>query len=230
MSIKNEELIKKYEKLVDSLLRRMDIPNRMDYEDLKQEGYLGLLQAANRYKPNKKIKFITFAYYYIKGAMLRYVYANKYLEHVPVKHLEFAKIIRDYIKRNPTKELDKQDIITGTGLTERQVEKGLGIFSRTPDYAPLTYNEKEDSSFIKATEEVDRQILRKKLFRLCQLRLTERQREIVYKHYGLDDGEFKSFQDIANELGISVQRVHDCCATAIKKLHNRKEKLRDVYI
>lgn len=230
MLIKEEVIINKYKKLVDSLLRRIEIPNGMEADDLRQEGYFGLLQAARRYKPNTKIKFITFAYYYIKGAMLRYVYENKYLEHVPVRHLEFAKTIRDFIRKNPTAENDMEELIRGTGLTEKQIERGLEVSARTPDYVPLTYNEREDSSFIESIADIDRQILRKKLFRLCQIGLTERQREIVYKYYGLDNGEFKSFQNIANELGLSVQRVRDCCATAIKKLHNRKEKLRDVYI
>lgn len=230
MSIKDENIINKYRKFVESILRHIEIPRGMDVDDLRQEGYLGLLLAAKRYKSDTKIKFTTFAYYYIKGLMLRYIYANKYLEHVPVRHLEFAKMIRDFVRKNPMAEDDKEKLIQGTGLTEKQIKNGLEVSTRASKYVPLTGNEREDSGFIESVADLDRQILRKRLLKLCQLGLTERQREVVYKHYGLIDGKVKSFQDIADELGVSAQRVRACCAAAVKRLYKRKERLKDVHI
>lgn len=45
----------------------------ISYEDLRQEAWIGLLNAAKNYDPNIKAKFSTYAYYYIRGNILHYI-------------------------------------------------------------------------------------------------------------------------------------------------------------
>jgi RNA polymerase sigma factor (sigma-70 family) len=47
--------------------------NHVSHEDLIAEGSLGLITALNKYDPEKKVKFSTYAYYWIKNKMLSYV-------------------------------------------------------------------------------------------------------------------------------------------------------------
>jgi RNA polymerase sigma factor FliA len=47
--------------------------NHIEYRELFQEGYLGLLEAAKSYDPNKKVQFSTYANWRIMGAMLDYL-------------------------------------------------------------------------------------------------------------------------------------------------------------
>lgn len=65
-------LIKNHLKLVDIISGRMvtQVPAFMNRDDIKSAGMMGLIDAANKFKPEKKILFKTFAEYRIRGAIL----------------------------------------------------------------------------------------------------------------------------------------------------------------
>lgn len=58
--------------LVKSIARRIStkLPRHYELEDLVSDGVVGLLSAAERFDPNRGVKFETFATYYIKGSIL----------------------------------------------------------------------------------------------------------------------------------------------------------------
>ena len=75
-------------------LRKLDDP-----DDLAQWGYIGLLQAIPEYKPDKGANFLTHAYYYILGAMLRGTPGAFYVpEHMREKVREYRQFIEQYQK------------------------------------------------------------------------------------------------------------------------------------
>jgi RNA polymerase sigma factor (sigma-70 family) len=65
-----------WDKLILNILKPFISYSRNDplisVEDLKQEAWIGLLTAAEKFDPSKSTKFVTFAYYYIYGRILRY--------------------------------------------------------------------------------------------------------------------------------------------------------------
>lgn len=68
----NNETIQRYMPLVKSIARRISskLPRHYDFEDLISDGVVGLLSAAERFDPERGVKFETFATYYIKGSIL----------------------------------------------------------------------------------------------------------------------------------------------------------------
>lgn len=66
------QLIHDHLYLVDIIARRMvtQVPSFMNRDDIKSAGMLGLLDAANKFDPDKNILFKTFAEYRIRGAIL----------------------------------------------------------------------------------------------------------------------------------------------------------------
>lgn len=66
------QLIHEHLYLVDIIARRMvtQVPSFMNRDDIKSAGMLGLLDAANKFDPDKNILFKTFAEYRIRGAIL----------------------------------------------------------------------------------------------------------------------------------------------------------------
>ena len=64
--------IKKYLPMVRAIARRIStkLPRHYDMEDLVSDGVMGLMAAADRFDPERGVKFETFATYYIKGAIL----------------------------------------------------------------------------------------------------------------------------------------------------------------
>ncbi len=65
-------LIKEHLPLVDIITGRMvtQVPSFMNRDDMRSAGMMGLIDAANKFRPEKKILFKTFAEYRIRGAIL----------------------------------------------------------------------------------------------------------------------------------------------------------------
>lgn len=68
----DDAAIKQYLPMVRAIARRLStkLPRHYDVEDLVSDGIMGLMAAADRFDPERGVKFETFATYYIKGAIL----------------------------------------------------------------------------------------------------------------------------------------------------------------
>jgi len=71
-----EKLYQDYLPLIKSIASRYK-KGRVSFEDLVQEGFLGLFEAEKRFDPSKKIKFSTYAFYWIKKRILEAIQKEK---------------------------------------------------------------------------------------------------------------------------------------------------------
>ena len=69
--VDRDELVERYRPYVYSIVKQVSssFPFRIDFEELVGYGMVGLLEAAERYDPRRKVSFITFSHYRIKGAV-----------------------------------------------------------------------------------------------------------------------------------------------------------------
>ncbi len=82
-----EELILGYRALVYWLARKLQVaPSR--YPDLVQEGSLALINAVDHYDRDRKIKFITYAYYRVRGAMVNFLQRVEAKAPLPVEEMD----------------------------------------------------------------------------------------------------------------------------------------------
>ena len=100
------ENILKYENLVNKVAHRY--ANFSNFEDLKQEGMIGLLKALENYKPNNNTKFSTYAYLWIKGEILEHLRCDKNIK-ISKELLSLSKeititeeILRNKLNKEPT--------------------------------------------------------------------------------------------------------------------------------
>ena len=104
------EKILEYEKLVNKIAYQYS--SFSNFEDLKQQGMIGLIKALDNYKPNKDTKFSSYAYLWIKGEILEYIRCDKNIK-ISKELLSLSKeitisneILRNKLDREPTiKEL-----------------------------------------------------------------------------------------------------------------------------
>lgn len=96
MDLFNENLY-----LVDKIVNKLNY-GYVPKEDLKQAGLMGLHQATKNYKPNEKVKFSTYATYYIIGAIKKELRENKLIK----LNKKIYKIIK-IIKENQTLTIDE---------------------------------------------------------------------------------------------------------------------------
>lgn len=66
-----EELVERYRPLVNSIVGRIlrSLPVQIEFQEAVSYGIVGLLEAADRFDPRRKVSFVTFAYYRIRGSV-----------------------------------------------------------------------------------------------------------------------------------------------------------------
>lgn len=69
--VDRDELVERYRPYVFSIVKQVlqKFPVKVDFEELVSYGMVGLLEAADRYDPRRKVSFVTFSHYRIKGAI-----------------------------------------------------------------------------------------------------------------------------------------------------------------
>ncbi|MBI1831965.1 MAG: sigma-70 family RNA polymerase sigma factor [Planctomycetes bacterium] len=126
-----EELILNNLFLVRHILGRMKarLPRHIDVENLEAAGTLGLVEAANRYEPDRGVAFKTFAYTRIRGAIYDELRRNSMF---PQEMLERIALVQDTL-RTLSPPVQIADIARKTGLTEDDVNECLAAIrmSRT---------------------------------------------------------------------------------------------------
>jgi len=134
-----EKLYQDYLPLIKSVASRYK-KERVSFEDLIQEGFLGLLEAKKRFDPSKKVKFSTYAFYWIKKKILEAIQKERIqsLDSVELNEeiLESSIIEKTYESENleifPDKNLTPLEqkvfkLYFQQGKTLSQIAKELGI-------------------------------------------------------------------------------------------------------
>ena len=108
-SFARDTLVLKNEGLVSSVAKRYNVSNLLDFQDLQQEGYFGLIKAIEKFQPNKGFKFSTYATWWIRQSIQRAVSDNNRLIRIPVHIQEdlqrinkAKKILEQELSKEPT--------------------------------------------------------------------------------------------------------------------------------
>lgn len=227
MALNNTSLINHYLRRVLPIIK-----TKHSWEDLWQEGFLGLCKATDNYKPELGYSFSTYALKCIKNKIYRYIARDNFFlsagHHTAEKVISLRKLLQQYPERTIyDKEFicDKLQINPDTydGLLKLALAKPLSI-SEFPTVVDA-YTAISDCSD-KANEQFNKRILRK-LFKV----LTPFQSKVLALRYGLEDGSTYNAKQIANKLNIPEYKVYNTTKSAKKKLKEYKDaKYIDLYI
>lgn len=232
----NEKKLAK-ERIVGALQRYvLSIANKYAHEDnlmdIISEGNIGLMRAIDEYDINSTVKFTTYAMYWIRKTIMGYITVDEPIV-APNNAIKLAtyvpKIRQEFWNENyrqPTTE-EIQNIL---------FEKYHLNFSNKEDlaqYQPMSIDEKyeddddgqefmESSAYTSKTATCDTDKFAKSddakvIVKRVLSTLRESDAYIVKCIYGID-GEAKSMDDIAAEVGISHERVRQITVNSVKKL------------
>jgi RNA polymerase sigma factor for flagellar operon FliA len=186
--------------IVGKLLAQL--PTGMDVENLEAAGTLGLVEAANNFDPERGIKFDTYAFTRIRGAVLDELRRNSPL---PQQMMERVSKLRKVYKEFPP-PVTVENLMAATGLKEEEVLDGLAAFRMTRMLSFDGAKEPAGTRLDRRDDQPDKHAERaeqQKLMAQAIVALPERERMAVTLYY-LEDLRLK---EIGQLLGLSESRV-----------------------
>ncbi|MEF3255836.1 MAG: RNA polymerase sigma factor RpoD/SigA [Deferribacterales bacterium] len=206
--------------------------------DLINQGNLGLVEAAKRFDPDKGVKFISYAVWWIRQAMIQLLAEQSGTVKLPIKQASLLYRINGAIE-NLSKELHREptaeEIAEYLKIDKETVENILMVSknylsfeSPIKDGEDRTFLDLLESKTIKVEDEVINSTLKSTLQSLIQ-DLDEREANILRMRYGLDGETPMTLEEVGAILNISRERVRQIEARALAKLRKKaiKKRLQD---
>ncbi len=229
-----------WQKLVESNLRLVvNIAKRylrrgLPMPDLIEEGNIGLMKAAERFKTEKGCRFSTYATYWIRQSIDRAIANQSHTVRLPIHiNTDLSKLKRASRELQLTlnREPDVEELSEKTGLSGRYVKKlnristrDLPLENRDPDKTEQSLLERiEDTKYQTAFDMICEKRLTQKVTTWLN-GLGEQEKKIIRSRFGFDDGAPKTLETIGMSVGVTRERVRQIEAKALGKLRDMAEE------
>ncbi len=220
------------------LISRKYISSGLPLPDLINEGTIGLIEAAKRFDPERGVKFITYAVWWIRQSILYAIAEKSGIIRLPPKQVALVYLIKKKIQ-TLTQKLGRapmlDEVADEINLPVSEIESLLTITQSVLSLDPSPEDEDENGYAISVVDQnaipVDDKVMEDSFVNEVELLLTcldDREKEIMKLHYGLD-GTMLTLQQIGDRFGLTRERIRQIEQRAIKKLKRLalKNNLRD---
>jgi RNA polymerase sigma-32 factor len=228
-----QELVLSHLRLVVSIARGY-LGYGLPHADLIQEGNIGLMKAVKRFDPNQGVRLVSYAMHWIKAEMHEYILKNWRL--VKVATTKAQRKLFFNLRSNKTgldamtptqidalaKLLDvkREEVIEmETRLSGRDIALEAPTDDEDDKFSPIAYLSSDLSEPTKVLEAEQVTRLQSEGLESALSKLDARSRRIVEARWlANDDGSGATLHTLADEFGVSAERIRQIEAAALKKM------------
>ncbi|NLA52297.1 MAG: RNA polymerase sigma factor RpoH [Alcaligenaceae bacterium] len=228
-----QSMVMSHLRLVVSIARQY-LGYGLPHADLIQEGNIGLMKAVKRFDVNRGVRLVSFAVHWIKAEIHEYVIRNWRMVRIATTKAqrklffnlrsmrpdsstldpEQIQGIADKLNVKPAEVVEMEIRLTGRDMS---LDPGPSSHSDDDDFTPIDYLTDDDNTPYEVIARRDHEELQTHGLAAALESLDPRSRRIVESRWLQDDGGLTLHQ-LADEFGVSAERIRQIEAAAMKKM------------
>ena len=215
--------------------------NGLSLGDLINEGNVGLIRAASRFDETRGFKFISYAVWWIRQAIMQALAEQSRIVRLPLNRVgSLNKISRAFseLEQKYEREPSAEELAKVLDMSPEEIENNQRISGRSVSVnAPFVQGEEnslldvlENDSEETPDQGLMNSSLQKEIARSLST-LTERESEVIASYFGLNGSQSMTLEEIGDKFSLTRERVRQIKEKATRKLrHGYRSKLLKSYL